>query len=198
MKQRAILQSKRSKAANRRLARISGRENRWMDDVNSKTIKALIKRYGPNTEYGIESLKGVRFATENVSHKHRYVQVSWPFYDLGVKWIRKTNLNRSRVTHVDAHYTSQYNPFTKQVEKSDRDHKHHTYICWTGKYDHQGHKIMYKTNDDRLGGMNIYMLTNLKVHGAKDPRILKNGKIVKNYKRYRKRLKAKAGKQTRR
>ena len=46
---RAQLQAKGTRSAKRRLASISGRENRWMSDVNHCISKALVRRYGPGT-----------------------------------------------------------------------------------------------------------------------------------------------------
>ena len=56
LKVRAELQSKGTKSAKRKLKAISGRENRWMTDVNHRLSKTLVNRYGRNTLFVIEDL----------------------------------------------------------------------------------------------------------------------------------------------
>ena len=46
---RRQLQSKGTKSAKRRLKAISGRENRWMSDVNHRISKTLVQTYGEGT-----------------------------------------------------------------------------------------------------------------------------------------------------
>ncbi|PAY32666.1 transposase, partial [Ligilactobacillus salivarius] len=48
-KLRAILQAKGTKSAKRRLKKLSGRENRWISDVNHCLSKTLVQKYGANT-----------------------------------------------------------------------------------------------------------------------------------------------------
>ena len=62
-KLRAELQSKAKgmKSAKRRLKKLSGRENRWMTDVNHQLSKTLIDEYGSNTLFVLENLNDVFF-----------------------------------------------------------------------------------------------------------------------------------------
>ena len=46
---RRELQAKGTKAAKRRLKALSGRENRWMSDVNHWISKTLVQTYGEGT-----------------------------------------------------------------------------------------------------------------------------------------------------
>ena len=66
-KVRAELQSKGTKSAKRALKRISGRENRWMTDVNHRISKALVQKYGTDTLFVLEDLTGVSFDEQNLS-----------------------------------------------------------------------------------------------------------------------------------
>ena len=70
-KVRDQLQSKGTKSAKRVLKRISGRENRWMSDVNHQISKALVERYGEGTLFALEDLAGVSFAEENAFQAKR-------------------------------------------------------------------------------------------------------------------------------
>ena len=46
---RAQLQAKGTKSAKRKLKKLSGRENRWMSDVNHQISKTLVQTYGEGT-----------------------------------------------------------------------------------------------------------------------------------------------------
>lgn len=59
---RTELQAKGTKSAKRALKRISGRENRWMSDVNHQLSKTLVDKYGKGTLFVIEDLTGVSFS----------------------------------------------------------------------------------------------------------------------------------------
>ncbi|XIF20041.1 MAG: Hypothetical protein AJITA_00754 [Acetilactobacillus jinshanensis] len=94
LKQRAILQNKGTKASKRKLKELSGRENRWMSDVNHQISKALVSHYGKRTTFVLEDLRGVRFSTEQVPKSQRYTQVSWAFYQLEQILKYKAHLNQ--------------------------------------------------------------------------------------------------------
>ena len=51
---RAKLQSKGTKSAKHALKRLSGRENRWMSDVNHQISKTLVQTYGAGTLFVLE------------------------------------------------------------------------------------------------------------------------------------------------
>ena len=90
----------------------------------------------------MEDLFGIRFATEKVRCKERYVSVSWQFYDLEQKLKYKASLYGDKVINVDLHYTSQTCPVCVHVEKSNRDKKKHIFCCKS---------CGYTSNDDRMG-----------------------------------------------
>lgn len=144
---RKQLQVRRTPSARRRLKNIGNRENRWMNDVNHCLSKALVETYPEKTMFVLEDLTNVRSATEKVRRKDRYVQVSWSYYDLETKLTYKAERKGQKVIKVDAHYTSQMCPKCGHTHKSNRDHKNHCFYC---------RNCGYRSNDDRIGAMNIY------------------------------------------
>ena len=121
-KLRQSLQKKQTSSARKRLRAIGQRENRWMNDVNHCLSKTL---------------------------RNRYVSVSWSYSDLEKKLTYKAEMNGSRVIKLDPRYTSQTCPVCGHREKSNRDHKNHTFRC---------RQCGYTTNDDRIGAMNLWRM----------------------------------------
>lgn len=161
---RAELQSKGTKSAKRALKRISGRENRWMADVNHQLSKTLVQKYGAGTLYVIEDLKNVSFADDNLQNRTAHGRNelrSWTFYQLEQFLTYKANAAGSGVLKVPADYTSQRCPKCGRILKENRHHEIHEYIC-----DACG----YRSNDDRVGAMNIYQLGTMYVSGDMNPR----------------------------
>ena len=148
-KLRKELQMRRTSSARRRLKAIGQRENRWMQDVNHQVSKALVVNNPKNTLFVLEDLTGIRNATERVRTKDRYVSVSWSFFDLEQKLIYKAKQNQSIVIKVDPRYTSQCCPICGHTEKTNRNKKINLFTC-----KHCG----YKSNDDRIGAMNLYRM----------------------------------------
>ena len=160
-KLRARLQAKGTKSAKRRLRALSGRENRWMSDVNHCLSKTLVNTYGKQTLFVLEDLTGVTFDTvHSCQREARYTHHSWSFYDLEQKLRYKAHLNQSQVVLVDAHYTSQRCPKCGSIDKAHRDTALHQYTC-----SHCG----YTSNDDRVGAMNIQELGKWFVSGVEKP-----------------------------
>ena len=158
---RARLQAKGTKSAKRRLQALSGRESRWMNDVNHQLSKTLVQTYGKQTLFVLEDLTGITFDTVHSRKKeHRYEHNSWSFYDLEQKLRYKAHLNESEVVLVDTHYTSQRCPKCGTIDKSSRDKGLHQYTC---------SNCGYSSNDDRVGAMNIYELGNWYVSGVEKP-----------------------------
>lgn len=146
-KLRKELQMRQTPSARRRLLAIGQRENRWMQDVNHQVSKALVESNPKHTLFVLEDLSGIRNATERVKTKDRYVSVSWSFYDLEQKLIYKARQNQSSVIKVAPHYTSQCCPICGHIEKANRNKKIHLFTC---------RNCGYKSNDDRIGAMNLY------------------------------------------
>ena len=148
-KLRKELQMRQTPSSRRRLKAIGQRENRWMQDVNHCVSKALVESNPKHTLFVLEDLSGVRNATERVRTKDRYVSVSWSFYDLEQKLIYKAKQNQSTVIKVDPRYTSQCCPMCGHIEKTNRNKKIHLFTC---------KNCGYKSNDDRVGAMNLYRM----------------------------------------
>lgn len=161
---RAELQSKGTKSAKRVLKRISGRENRWMTDVNHQVSKTLVEKYGPNTLFVIEDLTGVSFCEENLNRgaKANRQLSSWAFYQFEQFLTYKAIETGSAVVKVEPAYTSQRCPKCGRVRKANRNHEKHEYRC---------NCCGYRSNDDRVGAMNIQMLGTLYVSGDPNPKI---------------------------
>ena len=159
---RRQLQSKGTKSAKRKLKAISGRENRWMSDVNHQISKTLVQKYGKDTLFVLEDLTGVSFEESNLSRtaKQKYDLRSWSFYQLEQFLTYKAHENRSEVVKVSAKYTSQRCPKCGTIYKENRDHHRHLYSCQCG----------YKSNDDRIGAMNIQLLGTMWISGDNNPR----------------------------
>ena len=148
-KLRKELQMRKTASARRRLKTIGQRENRWMQDINHQVSKALVEQNPKNTLFVLEDLSGIRDTTERVKVKDRYVSVSWSFYDLEQKLVYKAKQNNSLVIKVDPKYTSQCCPRCGHIEKSNRNKKIHLFCC---------KNCGYKSNDDRIGAMNLYRM----------------------------------------
>lgn len=148
-KLRKELQMRHTPSSRRRIKAIGQRENRWMQDINHQVSKALVKNNPKHTLFVLEDLSGIRNATERVKTKDRYVSVSWSFYDLEQKLIYKAKQNQSSVIKVNPRYTSQCCPVCGHIEKSNRNKKLHLFNC---------KNCGYKSNDDRIGAMNLYRM----------------------------------------
>lgn len=159
---RRQLQSKGTKSAKRKLKAISGRENRWMSDINHQISKTLVEKYGKDTLFVLEDLTGISFEESNLSKtaKQNYNLRSWSFYQLEQFLTYKAHENRSEVLKVSAKYTSQRCPKCGIIHKENRDHCKHLYSCQCG----------YKSNDDRIGAMNIQLLGTMWISGGNNLR----------------------------
>ena len=148
-KLRKELQIRQTPSARRILKAIGQRENRWMQDINHQVSKALVESNPKHTLFVLEDLSGVRNATERVRTKDRYVSVSWSFYDLEQKLVYKAKQNQSSVIKVNPAYTSQCCPVCGHIEKANRNKNIHLFSC---------KNCGYKSNDDRIGAMNLYRM----------------------------------------
>ena len=161
---RAELQSRGTKSAKRKLKALSGRENRWMSDVNHQISKTLTETYGSGTLFVLENLENISFNEDNLSRRNKKGRNqirSWSFYELEQDLIYKASESGSKVITVNAKYTSQRCPKCGRIHKQNRNYKLHEYKC-----DSCG----YTSNDDRIGAMNIHELGMRYVHGDENPR----------------------------
>ena len=160
-KLRTTLQAKGTKSAKRRLKKLSGRENRWISDVNHCLSKTLVQKYGANTLFVLENLNGVSFERTDLPKALRNQNKSWAFYQLEQFLTYKAHLNNSEVVEVSAKYTSQRCPKCGVIKKDNRNHEKHEYHC-----DNCG----YRSNDDRIGAMNIQLLGTQYISGQEQPK----------------------------
>jgi putative transposase len=158
---RQQLQSKNTKSAKRRLEAIGQRESRWMKDVNHCLSKTLVDRYGSGTIFALEDLTNVTFNTVSKrAKKNRYEHMSWSFYDFEQKLIYKAIASGSQVISCDAHYTSRRCPKCGLIDVKNRNKTKHEFCCQA---------CSYRTNDDRVGAMNIQILGTLYNSGNVKP-----------------------------
>lgn len=146
---RKELQQAHTPSSRRRIKAIGQRENRWMQDVNHCISKALVESNPDGTLFVLEDLTGIRSATERVLVKDRYVSVSWSYYDLEQKLTYKALRGHQLVEKVNPAYTSQTCPKCGHTEKANRDKHKHLFCC---------KNCGYKSNDDRIGAMNLYRM----------------------------------------
>ena len=164
---RAELQRRKTPSARRRLKKIGHKENRWMSDLNHCLSKTLLKRYGKDTLFVLEDLEDVTFNTTKKRKKeNRYEHNSWAFYQLEQDLTYKAHLNGCEVVKVSAAYTSQRCVKCGRINKDNRNHSKHLYIC---------DRCGYKSNDDRIAAMNIQQLGTWYVSGNKTPKFQKLG-----------------------
>ena len=160
VKKRQSLQIKGTKSAKRRLKQLSGRENRWMTDVNHCLSKTLVEK-NPDTLIAVEDLTDITFETTlNRKKENRYEHHSWAFYQLQQFIEYKAKKHGSYLIKVNPAYTSQRCPKCGTISKENRDKAAHCYHC---------QNCHYKSNDDRVAAINIAYLGRLKQNGVKKP-----------------------------
>ncbi len=160
VKKRQSLQSKNTKSAKRRLKKLSGRENRWMTDVNHCLSKTLVSE-NLNTLIVVEDLTNATFDTVNNRKKeNRYEHHSWAFYQLQQDIAYKAREHNSLLIKINPAYTSQRCPKCGTICKENRDKNNHIYHC---------NHCHYQSNDDRIAAMNIAQLGQMKQEGIKKP-----------------------------
>ncbi|MFD1392096.1 RNA-guided endonuclease TnpB family protein [Lacticaseibacillus jixianensis] len=160
---RQELQRKNTKSAKRCLHRLSGRENRWMSDVNHRLSKTLVSEASPKTLFVVENLTGIRQQSRRQAQAQRELH-SWSFFELEQALRYKATLAGHTVIAVSAQYTSQRCPKCGRIDKTQRDHKHHTYRCVA---------CGYQSNDDRIAAMNLVTLGQQYLSGSNHPRFTK-------------------------
>ena len=161
---RAELQHRGTKSAKKKLKQLQQRENRWMTDINHQLSKTLVALYGSRTLFVLEDLTNVTFNTDDLPKSLRNSHRSWAFFQLETFLTYKAQAVQSRVLKVNAAFTSQRCPKCGLIEKNNRHHDIHEYHC---------QQCRYRSNDDRLGAMNIAMLGQKWLDGVKYPKIIR-------------------------
>lgn len=121
-KLRQSLQAKGTKGAKRLLKRLSGKEQRWMRDLNHRISKAIVQSCNPGDVIVMEDLKYIRDRIW-VAKKQRQIQHSWAFGQLGNFIEYKAAERGVTVVYVDPRYTSQRCPKCGYISKNNR-HQH--------------------------------------------------------------------------
>ena len=117
---RAKLQRKGTRAARRRLKKLSGKERRFAQDVNHQISKRLVaKAEGTRRAIALEDLSGIR-ARVTVRSCQRATLHSWSFHDLRAKITYKAALAGVPVILVEARNTSRTCPACGCVDKRNR------------------------------------------------------------------------------
>ncbi len=103
---RQRLQSKGTKSAKRRLKQLSGKETRWMTDLNHCISKAIVSNCQQGDVIVFEDLKHIRDRIK-LQKKQRLIIHSWTFYQLQ-QFVEYKALDIGiPIIHIDPHYTSQ-------------------------------------------------------------------------------------------
>ena len=161
------LQEKNTHSARKKLKRIGQRENRWMTNVNHVLSKALVERYGDGALFVIEDLEGISFSEKNLrrkSAKSKRSLRSWTFFQFEQFLVYKAEERGSYVLKVPAKYTSQRCPKCGVIDKTQRCHDKHEYRCRCG----------FRTNDDRVGALNLLELGHRYLAGEDKPKFVKS------------------------
>jgi len=103
---RAALQRVGTKSTKRRLKQMSGRERRYMRDVNHRIAKTLVQKAVVSRKaLALEDLTGIRESV-TVRREHRYERHSWAFFQLRLFLMYKAAWAGVEVRLVDPAYTS--------------------------------------------------------------------------------------------
>jgi putative transposase len=154
-KARMTLQRKGTRSAKRRLIALSGRERRFIADINHQIGKDIAK---PNSLIGLENLTGIRDRTRTksglkASKKRRRAnrnKAKWSFAELHGYIDYKANLIGSLATKVPAHYTSKSCPKCGHTSDANRPNKGLLFRC-----ECCGHEL----HADLVGSRNIALRT---------------------------------------
>lgn len=154
-KARQTLQRKDTRSAKRRLMALSGKERRFIADVNHQISQEIAKS---NSLIGLENLTGIRDRTKSksgkrASKKQRQAnrnKAKWSFAELHSYIDYKAHLNGSLATKVPAHYTSKSCPKCGHTSDANRPNKGLLFRC-----ECCGHEL----HADLVGARNITMRT---------------------------------------
>jgi len=116
---RQVLQAKGTKGAKRLLKRLSGKERRWMADLNHRIAKTIVSSCKPGDVIVMEDLRYIRERIR-VAQEQRFIQHSWAFGQLG-RFIEYKAAERGiAVVYIDPRHTSQRCPRCGNVNRNNR------------------------------------------------------------------------------
>ena len=116
---RSKLQSVGTQSARRKLKRLSGREKRFVTDVNHLVSKGIVAM--PYNVFAIEDLNSIRVQKRRKSKSFRRRLNNWSFYQLEQFLRYKSEAQRKQVVLVDSRYTSQKCSMCEHTLKSNRN-----------------------------------------------------------------------------
>ncbi len=148
-KLRQDLQSKGTRSAKRKLKTMSGRERRFVTDINhciSKKIVQDARKQFKNPVIILEDLKGIRNTAKCNSKKGKRNLNQWSFYQLKQFIAYKAAELEISVVYIQPQYTSQQCPICGHTEEANRKKDLHWFQC---------KRCNYQTNDDRVASLNI-------------------------------------------
>lgn len=117
---RSRLQSKGTKSAKRHLRKLSGKESRFVRNVNHVISKEIVqKAKGTSSAIAIENLNGIRMRT-TVKKGQRYIHNSWAFHQLRSFIEYKAMEAGIPVIVVDPKNTSRECPVCHTIDKRNR------------------------------------------------------------------------------
>jgi IS605 OrfB family transposase len=125
---RAALQRVGTPSAKRRLQQMSGRERRYMRDINHRIAKTLVRKAVVSRKaLALEDLTGIRDRTM-VQREHRYERHAWAFFQLRVFLLYKAAWAGVPVRLVDPAYTSQTCSVCGYCARANR-HSQASFLC---------------------------------------------------------------------
>ena len=113
------LQSKGTKSAKRRLKKLSGKENRFVRDVNHYISKKIVNTN--NTVFALENLKNIRNNTRTYNKKLNRMIGNWSFGQLQSFIQYKAERQGKSVIYIKPNYTSQQCSKCGRIEKKNRN-----------------------------------------------------------------------------
>lgn len=128
---RASLQSKGTRSAQRTLTRLSGREHRWMREVNHRISKQIVTSLQAGDTLIMEDLTHIRDRMR-VQRRQKVIHHSWAFAQLQAFIAYKALERGIGVAYVDPHYTSQVCSRCGQLGSRNA----HRFSCACGHHAH--------------------------------------------------------------
>jgi len=125
-KLRQSLQKKGTKGAKRLLKRLSGKEQRWMTNINHTISRRIVDSCKSGDILVLEDLKYIRERIK-LARKQRLITYSWAFGQLGSFLEYKALEKGIPVVYIDPHHTSQRCPVCNHIERSNRNG--HRFSC---------------------------------------------------------------------
>ncbi|MEM3192220.1 MAG: transposase [Candidatus Parvarchaeota archaeon] len=122
---RSRFQSVGTKSAKRHLKKLSGRESRFVKNINHVISKEIVqKAKGTSSAIAIEDLRGIRMRT-TVRRGNRYIHNSWAFHQLRTFIEYKARELGVPIIVVDPRNTSMECPKCHAISKSNRPERSH-------------------------------------------------------------------------